>query len=311
MENKLSAFEQRLKDNIRNYTLSMLLGMNTVKMYLNSFAETLGMEVLLTDRKGVEVACAGDFTIRDIDMEKNPGRTLIIQGRKMGHLYVRRTESATESECTLSMEEEAFVDATTRMLEKLALQTYLQKEAMLYIEQNDNAENPGTRMYNLEKEDGLTGVFNKNYFENRLKIIERAEIVPVAVIVANINDWKFVNDNYGDDESDRLIQIIGGILRSEAKEEYVIGRVDGDVFHILIPLTEDNEAEEYAKVVQRKCEEFEDARLAPSVAIGIQYKTNIEEKISDKLSDAEYEMFENKLEMKNASGYTERLKHGL
>ena len=46
----------------------------------------------------------------------------------------------------------------------------------------------------------------------------------------NINDWKFVNENYGDEESDRLIKTVAGILKQEAKPEYVMGRVDGDVF---------------------------------------------------------------------------------
>ena len=40
-------------------------------------------------------------------------------------------------------------------------------------------------------------------------------------------------------------------------------------------------------------------------------KENVEESLTDKLADAEYEMFENKLEMKNAPGYQERLRKGL
>ena len=51
--------------------------------------------------------------------------------------------------------------------------------------------------------------------------------------------------------------------------------------------------------------------FAPSVAVGVVYKTNIEEKLEDKLSDAEYEMFNNKFEVKNAPGYQERLKKGI
>ena len=43
------------------------------------------------------------------------------------------------------------------------------------------------------------------------------------------------------------------------------------------------------------------------MAVGIVYKTNIEETLEEKLSDAEYEMFNNKFEIKNADGYRERL----
>ncbi len=87
----------------------------------------------------------------------------------------------------------------------------------------------------------------------------------------------------------------------------MIGRVDGDVFIVLIPVAEDGEAEGYCSRVQAACLAFEDEKLAPSVACGIVYKTNVEEKITDKLADAEYEMFNNKFDIKNAPGYRARL----
>ena len=65
------------------------------------------------------------------------------------------------------------------------------------------------------------------------------------------------------------------------------------------------------EAVQRACDTYEDRILAPSVAIGYVIKTNIEEKLEDRLSDAEYEMFNNKFEVKNAKGYQERLRKGL
>ena len=64
------------------------------------------------------------------------------------------------------------------------------------------------------------------------------------------------------------------------------------------------------KVVNR-CNNYEDSILAPSVAAGIAYKTNIEQKLEDLMSDAEYSMFEKKYEMKNTPQYRERLEHGL
>ena len=140
-----------------------------------------------------------------------------------------------------------------------------------------------------------------------MRAIDRAEVVPVAVINVNINDWKYVNDNFGDEQSDRLIKTIADILKQEKKPDYVIGRVDGDVFIVLIPMTDEGEAEDYCKRVQDACLSFEDDILAPSVACGLVYKTNVEERLADKLPDAEYEMFNNKFEIKNAPGYRERL----
>ena len=64
--------------------------------------------------------------------------------------------------------------------------------------------------------DELTGVFANDYFEERMQIVDRSEVVPVAVIEININDWKYANDHYGDEESDRLIRIVADIVREEA-----------------------------------------------------------------------------------------------
>ena len=77
-------------------------------------------------------------------------------------------------------------------------------------------------------------MLNRTYYESRLKEME--ETAPAAVICANINDWKFVYDYFeGNEESDRLIRTIALLIRREAQENYVIGRVDGDEFAIVIP----------------------------------------------------------------------------
>ena len=49
-----------------------------------------------------------------------------------------------------------------------------------------------------------------------MSVIDRSGIVPVAVMNININDWKFVNDHFGDEESDRLIRTVAGFLKEEA-----------------------------------------------------------------------------------------------
>lgn len=155
--------------------------------------------------------------------------------------------------------------------------------------------------------DELTGTLSKEYFEKRMQIVDRSEVIPVAVMEININDWKYANDHYGEEESDRLIRIIADMIKEEANPYFVIGRTDGDVFDVLIPMAEEEEAESYARRIKERCLSYQDERLAPSCAIGIVYKTNIEQSVSELFSDAQYVMFEDKLAMKQAPGYQERL----
>ncbi len=199
-----------------------------------------------------------------------------------------------------------------QLLTALGNEVYMHRESASYIDELEvklGKENSQRKCG--ETEDILTGVYNKNYIEDRMQQLEQAEVIPVAVINININDWKFVYDNFGVEKSDSLIQLIASIVKKEAKDEYIIGRIDGDVFLVLIPQAEDGEAEDYCRRVQAACQVYEDDVLAPSVAAGIVYKTNVEEHLAEKVSDAEYEMFDNKLEIKNSPGYQERLQRGL
>lgn len=301
-------YEKRIKENIRNYSLSNLYNMESIKKYLSNLAEVFGIDLLLTDRHGEKEIVIGDgFLGVHPDVVNDPGRKMRIQGRTVGHLYINQPDlQQPEKEKQHLMDE--MLDQTVELLAKLGEEAYLRRESSIYLEELEKQLVDKThKVTGDEREDILTGVFNKLYFESKMKVIDRSEVVPVAVLNVNINDWKYANDHFGDEESDRLIRIVADILKEEAGSYFVIGRIDGDVFGVLIPMAEAGEAEDYASRVQERCFSYEDVHLAPSVAVGIVYKTNIEETLEEKLSDAEYEMFENKFDIKNSEGYRQRL----
>lgn len=301
-------YDKRIKENIKNYTLSNLYDAEIVKRYLENLAEILEINILLTDRHGEKEIVIGDsFLGFHPDVVNDPGRKIRVQNRTVGHLYIKELEKGRDRRLMNEM-----LDGTVALLSRLGEEAYLHREGSIYLEELEKQlEDRQYKVIHNEREDILTGVFNKIYFEEKIKIIDRSEVVPVAVLNININDWKFVNDHFGDEESDRLIKTVAEIMKEEAKPYFVLGRIDGDVFGVLIPMAEEGEAEGFASRIQERCDSYEDTILAPSVAVGIVYKTNIEEVLEDKLSDAEYEMFNNKFEIKNAPGYRERLEKGI
>jgi predicted signal transduction protein with EAL and GGDEF domain len=51
--------------------------------------------------------------------------------------------------------------------------------------------------------DGLTGLYNKTYFDNKLKELDNnQEYLPISLIVGDMNGLKFVNDVFGHREGD-------------------------------------------------------------------------------------------------------------
>lgn len=304
MDYKAIPFEQRIKENIRSYSMDHLYALDTLTEYCKALSAVTDAALLMTERHGEKIISVGGFAGFTPDVVGEPGRKVRVYGRTIAHLYAETGKVPEEKRQAV----ERMLDGFAAMLSHWGEETYLHTETAIYVdelEQKLGVQHVQTARG--ENEDALTGVYHKLYFEERMRVIDRAEVVPVAVINVNINDWKYVNDHFGDEESDRLIKTIADILKQEKKPDYVIGRVDGDVFIVLIPMAEDGEAEDYCQRVQQACLSYEDEILSPSVACGVVYKTNVEEMIEDKLDDAEYEMFNNKFEIKNAPGYRERL----
>ncbi len=89
--------------------------------------------------------------------------------------------------------------------------------------------------------DMLTGLPNRRYFAERLShdwIISRRSGEPLACMVLDIDHFKWINDNYGHDVGDRVLQCVANTLRAGARgtdivcryggEEFVIIRIDSD-----------------------------------------------------------------------------------
>lgn len=308
MDKKRVPFGRRIEENIKNYTPGHLFHIDQIENFFENLRDLLGVEILLTDRHGLKMASAGDFPTEIDDVVANPGIKIRIANRTIGHLYTKLDNVEEAKKASV----EKMIDNMSTILMSYAQVSYLHNESVDYIDElEESLEKESYQIKYHDRNDILTGTLNRTYFENRVKIVERSEIVPVGFMIANINDWKFANDHFGADESDRLIQIVASILKKEAKKDYVIGRVSGDVFHIMIPMNEDGELEDYAKRVSKACEEYEDEILAPSVAIGYVQKTNVEEKAEELFSDAEYEMLQNKLEMKAKPEYLARLQRAV
>lgn len=312
MNEKKSAFIQRIEQNSKNYSPKDLFDLETAKTMLMQFQKFYGLDTLMTDRHGSILMSIGDFGDFKPDVVNKPGNKIRVKGRTVCHIYARYDHVAKEHLDDAGKLLAAYIQTLENHSEK----SYLASEQAVYIEElEQQLEKETAQAQYSGQNDPLTGVLNRNHFISHMKELTEREVVPTAVICVNINDWRFVDNNFGEEESDRLIVTVADILKSKVKEcglEYaVIGRVEGDVFNVLLPLTEEDEARAYCDAIQQACDSFEDEKLAPSIAVGCVMRTNVEESFKNILSDAEYAMLENKFTIKNAPGYKERLEKGL
>jgi diguanylate cyclase (GGDEF)-like protein/PAS domain S-box-containing protein len=97
----------------------------------------------------------------------------------------------------------------------------------------------------LADHDALTGLFNRRRFEEELdRALAAAERYGRrgAILVLDLDGFKYVNDTLGHPVGDELIARLAGTLRSELRESDVIARLGGDEFGVILPEASDAEA---------------------------------------------------------------------
>jgi polar amino acid transport system substrate-binding protein len=84
--------------------------------------------------------------------------------------------------------------------------------------------------------DPLTKLYNRRYL---YKSIEMAQVfaerykTPFSVIMLDIDNFKEINDTYGHDEGDIVLQKIANILLAQSRESDIVGRWGGEEFLII------------------------------------------------------------------------------
>lgn len=83
--------------------------------------------------------------------------------------------------------------------------------------------------------DTVTGVYSKRYLtEEAEKILNKTnELDPCGVAVLDIDDFKKINDELGNDKGDDVLRTLGSVLQDYIDEDTIIGRYGGDTFVII------------------------------------------------------------------------------
>lgn len=94
-----------------------------------------------------------------------------------------------------------------------------------------NAENH-LRFVSLH--DALTKLYNRNYFEEEMKRLDRRRSGAVAIVVFDLDGLKMVNDTLGHEQGDRMLVVAAQSLRSAFRDGDVVARIGGDEFAALL-----------------------------------------------------------------------------
>ncbi len=116
-------------------------------------------------------------------------------------------------------------------------------------------------LYQKQKEeslrDPLTGLYNRrfvaDYLERTLQKLSRAptSMQEISILMIDIDDFKLVNDTYGHQIGDKVLQAVAGVLESNLRISDIAARYGGEEFLVVLPRTSEKKALHIAERIRR------------------------------------------------------------
>ena len=143
--------------------------------------------------------------------------------------------------------------------------------------------------------DMLTSLKNRNYLNVKMPEWEESKVFPQAIVMVDLNNVKYINDNYGHEEGDELIIKAAGILVNTQLENSDIIRTDGNEFLIYLVGYSERQVATYVKKLGK---EMKNLPHEFGAAIGYSMITDEIKTLDDAINEATLEMITAKEEMK-------------
>ncbi len=163
---------------------------------------------------------------------------LIIDNRNMSSVMIVPISSLANKEGVILVEHSLrgyFSEEMLRLMDVISQQISLVFEKVYLYDQ----------MHELAIKDGLTGIYNRVYFQDRLK--EEIEVAKynnteLSIVLFDIDNFKTFNDTYGHMLGDSVIKNVVNVVKDELRKDDVFARFGGEEFVIIFANTDSERA---------------------------------------------------------------------
>jgi diguanylate cyclase (GGDEF)-like protein/putative nucleotidyltransferase with HDIG domain len=259
------------------------------ELYFLALSSTIGSawqtgERIPLEGTATEYTCRERQPIYEADLKRHhrfwTWESHVQQGvRSVVYLPLVVTDRNIGSLILASRNPNAYSRRQIRLLEKVALQIAAPIEnAQLY-----------TQLEQKSRIDGLTGLFNRRHFEERLneEVSRHSRYGDVfSIFMIDLDNFKAYNDTYGHPAGDILLGQIGKIIKSSVRNVDHAFRYGGDEFVVILPQTAGDDAYVVAERVRGQIAgEMEKKAITVTCSIGLaSYPTD--GAVADELVDA-------------------------
>ena len=141
--------------------------------------------------------------------------------------------------------------------------------------------------------DYLTGAYNRRYFEEEFERINTKSNFPISVIMGDVNGLKLINDSLGHHEGDNLIKEAVRKISTCLRNCDVLARIGGDEFGVILPRTNEEEANAIVHQIKHSIETSSDINETENNLLSISFGFAVQKSTQDDLGKL----------MKEAEGY--------
>ena len=167
-----------------------------------------------------------------------------------------------------------------------------------YTLQDDLEEEVHEALYNGAIRDALTQVFNKRYLNQRLGeeiAFAHRHQSKLSMLVLDLDHFKAVNDTYGHNAGDAVLQVVADCLLEQVRTEDVVARFGGEEFVVLLRDIPSAQAlilaERLRAAIERLTVVVDDAQIQVSASIGLATLHGVEDNAEGLFQRADQAMY--------------------
>lgn len=148
----------------------------------------------------------------------------------------------------------------------------------------------------LAAKDGLTGLYNRNYFEEYVEKMDKQGPHPFSVIMVDVDGLKLINDTLGHFYGDEALKATANLLKMTFRREDIVVRLGGDEFIVLLPGTPLSIVEERCRVLHEALKRYNKKNKHLPIHFSVGFATSSAEgdSIKSVLDEADKKMYRQK-----------------
>lgn len=237
---------------------------------------------------------------------------------RQNYVYIILLTAKTEREAFLEGMESGADDYIIKPFDAEQMRARLRvAERIVQLEERLSSQNEALRLANEQtrqlltqvqaqaielerqaREDWLTGLYNRRHLDFHLQrefVRARRYQSPLTVAIADLDNFKSVNDRFSHHVGDEVLRTLADILQSNSRSTDIVGRYGGEEFVIILPETTREQGLIVCEKIRRTVEEYDWSRvhegLRMTVSVGMSSDTSLAnyEKMLTQADDRLYE----------------------